>query len=501
MPTSNAFAESRMDVLTEQRKFIQCEAKWAAAKGGVGSGKTVAACVWLFQRMIDYPHAKHVVCGANFGQLTRGFWPSFCEFLEVKLDWHDGVEFDYKLSPSPSIEFTQTGAKLISISAEQRDSIRSLEAQTIYAEEPSTWLPHGAEFFSLLVTRFRASQLTRKLYPGMPLQGRLTFNPDAIGSWLYKLMLQWEKKGWPLFTFNTRDNVLLEGLAEYIEQLETNLPEEKHASEIEGEWRSRVVGAIYRSFNESIHCAPPPEHLPPMRLDPHRSICLSFDFGSIVNASVLAQVHEQYFLPKPYAPTIDGQGMIVVPKRANEQWQEILFYFLDEVFLQDAGIMDVIDLWIAKLRAYGLRRGHTIWLYGDASGNQTSQQISKANEARTNWELVQEGFHNAGFNVVDRPDGANPRIAHRYATFNVRLKNLEGHGVLIDPHKCPNFVEDLRLCKYKECGDGSPDKSDPLRTHSTDAAGYFLHTERPALIPALFRSQPIRLRGGSLFAT
>jgi len=70
---------------------------------------------------------------------------------------------------------------------------------------------------------------------------------------------------------------------------------------------------------------------------------------------------------------------------------------------------------------------------------------------------------------------------------NAVLKNLSGeHRLLIDP-KCKHLIRDLEQVRWKADPYGNSlaelDKSDPMRTHVSDALGYLIAREFPMRQP------------------
>ncbi len=228
----------RVQLLKKQNEFRKLRTKWAAARGGVGSGKTTGATWWLFERIETYPKASHFVVGADYEQLRRGFFQTLLGIFEEVMEWQAGTDFRYRETPSPMITIIKSGARIRSLSAEQAERIRSVEMQTLYCEEPPTWKNgEGEGIYRVLTGRLRHSQRSGRLYPDMQPQGRMTFNPTLVGSWLYSLIEElWTKEGWPCLQFSLRDNVLLQGKDEYVRQLEALYPVERWPVEIDGEW-------------------------------------------------------------------------------------------------------------------------------------------------------------------------------------------------------------------------------------------------------------------------
>lgn len=465
-------------LLRKQREFKEAKQKWAGARGGVGSGKTIGAAWWLLERLEEYPKASAFVIGADYEQLRRGFFQSLIGLLENVLGWEAGVDFSYRETPSPMLSLKHNGARLRAMSAEQAERIRSVEIQTLYCEEPQTW-QNGEGVYRVLVGRLRHSQRSATAYDGMQPQGRMTFNPPAVGTWLYKLIEeQWPLEKFPCWRFSLRDNVLLPGYQEYIRQLENAYPPDVWPVEIDGHWAS-VGGDVYRYFDAKVHCKPP-EGMPALALDPSKPILWTLDFNFAWMSSLISQAHVQNKVqsgmeikpglpPKPtYSYAVPG-------------WQARLFYVLHELFLRDCGSPDVVEAFISS--PYGeVAKKQGVYLYGDASGSNRSQTQSAQEAALSNWEIIIQRLRKERIPVTIRIPFANPSVVNRIIAVNAQFRSGEGAGIVIDRDQCPNLVDDFYGVKFKP-GTNEIDKSDKSdegikRTHLSDALGYMVYIER-----------------------
>ena len=89
--------------------------------------------------------------------------------------------------------------------------------------------------------------------------------------------------------------------------------------------------------------------------------------------------------------------------------------------------------------------------------------------------------------------GSNPAVRDRVNCVNAKLLNQAGQmRVIIDP-KCKQLIQDLERVHWKADTHGNPlneiDKSDPARTHVSDALGYMLAREFSMNRPGGFRPE------------
>jgi len=80
-----------------------------------------------------------------------------------------------------------------------------------------------------------------------------------------------------------------------------------------------------------------------------------------------------------------------------------------------------------------------------------------------------------------RQNKANPLVRDRVNTMNNMLKSVSGsRNILIHP-KCKELIQDLRQVRWRRDAAGNPtselDKSDPQRTHVSDALSYLVAQE------------------------
>ena len=461
------------EVLPNQADAIETDARFSAMYGGVGSGKTFAAQWKMWRRLRKYPRAGHYVVGADFEQLRGGYFLDFRELLEELLRWREGRDYRYRETPRPTIILNDTGARLRALSSELAERIRSTRIHSLHGEEPQTW-HHGHDVWLTLVGRMRHSVLTAKLYPKMQFQAWLTFNPGGkpgapVGSWLHEMVTRaWPKLGYPSWRFSLRDNYMLHGLDQTIENLEQQYPPHLWPVEIDGNFPTQG-GQVYRAYDRKLH-ATPLDGLPPLAFDPALPLCWSLDFNVALMCSVMFQIRHQQRVIVGHK---DDAGKTPIMERAVKAAQEKLFYFLGELRIPDASMYEVVPKFIAWFRSLGDVAANTeVHLYGDSTGGNRGQQTNE-----TNWDIAVQLLRAAGIKVV-KMVRKNPLEWDRVNAFNAQLVSGDGVGVYIDHDRCPYFVRDLQGVGYKEGTNDIDKRRDPLLTHLSDAGGYPIYQER-----------------------
>ena len=121
-----------------------------------------------------------------------------------------------------------------------------------------------------------------------------------------------------------------------------------------------------------------------------------------------------------------------------------------------------------------------VYVYGDATGEQRRTSAS-----RTDWQIIKKFFgqYPDRYRASFRVPSSNPPVKDRINCVNALLRNHAGQCRLsIDPG-CKQLIKDFEQVSWKADPHGNPladlDKSDPMRTHVSDAAGYLIEREFP----------------------
>jgi hypothetical protein len=117
-----------------------------------------------------------------------------------------------------------------------------------------------------------------------------------------------------------------------------------------------------------------------------------------------------------------------------------------------------------------------IYLYGDTTGNGR-----KTSASRTDWQIVQEFFSGHSCQITRRVPSSNPPVKDRVNCVNAMLCNQAGERRLLINPGCKELILDLERVHWRNDGNGNSlveiDKSDPMRTHVSDALGYMIARE------------------------
>lgn len=475
--------EIDVPVLESQAEQIECTDMFAAARGGNRAGKSIGFAYWLeFQRLQEYPLAVHAVAGVDYDNLRRGFFPLMCGVLD-SLGWEEGTDFRYIASGAPRIflPFLHPRAKLHSISVKLIERLKGTSIQTLLLEEPQTWGTKemsGKRLYEILITRLSHSQITRKLYPDLEPQLRMSFNPPSEGSWLHQLIEeQWKKSGFKCWRMSVRDNALLLDVDPlYVQRLETNMDPRRHAAEIDGHW-AVGGGGVYYAFDAKVHGAPPPGIPAVDAVDYATPLCWTHDFNVAMMCSLIGQKWEQPKTLVQVNPEDPVTYTVPVPT-----WQQKILRVLDEFALEDSSSPQVLEAflkskWLRIALDIQEQTGIGVELYGDPSGGTRSQTSDARGADRTNILTLANGLRAAGVKVKMCVARAHPPVKSRVNEVNAQFITKAGPGCTIDIERCPVFVADLRELNWASNGFDLAKIAGKIGDAS-DAYGYWACQER-----------------------
>ncbi|MBV9406674.1 MAG: terminase family protein [Acidobacteriaceae bacterium] len=247
---------------------------------------------------------------------------------------------------------------------------------------------------------------------------------------------------WAAFQFTTAEggNVTPDELVSASRELD----ERCFRQEFEARFDNLARGLAYYAFDRN-------ENVQPVSYQPGEPLIWSLDFNVDPMCSIVAQRY--------------GASL----------------YVLDEIVLPDANTPAACAALLERIARF--RTGREILrihVYGDASGNQR-----RTSAVATDWALIREFFANRSgqFTVAFRAPAANPVVRDRINCVNALLCSASGdRRLFIDP-RCRELIRDLEQVRWQSGPDGQSlselDKTDRLRTHLSDALGYYISQGLP----------------------
>jgi hypothetical protein len=171
-----------------------------------------------------------------------------------------------------------------------------------------------------------------------------------------------------------------------------------------------------------------------------------------------------------------------------------MVYVLDELVLPDSNTLAACEEFLERT-SHWVRTSHLpiqLNIFGDATGDSRRSSAS-----RTDWQIVREFFnrHRDRYTASFQVESSNPPVRDRINCVNAMLRNQIGvRRLIVDPH-CKQLMQDFERVHWKTDAHGNPlgeiDKSDPARTHVSDALGYMIAKEFGMYPQYGFRSERI----------
>jgi len=272
-------------------------------------------------------------------------------------------------------------------------------------------------------------------------QGRALFIGTPRGyNHFYELYQRAEgKPDWATFQFTTEQggNVSPQELVSATHELD----ERTYKQEFQASFENLTAGRVYYAFDRD-------KNVGSQRYNPNLPFFWSLDFNINPMCSVIGQR--------------DGDEV----------------HILDEVVLSDSNTESACQAFLEKSASL---RPHSFYapqlhIYGDATGNSR-----KTSASRTDWQIVENFLQHQFFQTSRKVPSSNPPIKDRVNCVNAMLRNQAGECRLhIDP-RCKQLIQDLERVHWKCDVNGNTltdiDKSDPARSHVSDALGYMIATD------------------------
>jgi hypothetical protein len=440
-PQSSVFlAESRFRVLAAGRRF----------------GKTFLACTELVRAACGpgrvawyvaptYKQAKRIAW-KPLKQLTRRFWASQPNETDLRIE-------------------LITGGTIALRGADNYDSLRGEGLDFVVLDEFASM---ALEAWTEVLRPALSDRLGQALFIGTP-KGRNHF---------YELFQAAPKQeGWAAFHYTTEQGGIVP--LEELEAARRELDERTYRQEYQASFESSGVGIAYYAFDRT-------HNVRPLRYDPKLPLFWSLDFNmnplcSVVGQEVNGRVYILDELVLPDSHTLAACEEFL---SRTEKW------IIAPGPLELSEHEDMDDSFEEILRQYQPALLE-VYVYGDATGEQRRTSAS-----RTDWQIARDFFgrYPDRFKVQFRVPRSNPPVKDRINCVNALLRNHAGqHRLLIDP-KCKGLIKDFEQVSWKVDPHGNQladlDKSDPMRTHLSDAAGYFLARQFPMRAPRGERGGP-----------
>jgi PBSX family phage terminase large subunit len=422
--------------LPAQRAFHgELTARFKGYSGPIGSGKSHALAYEAILLSRLNPGLLGLVGAPTYRMLEDSTQRTFFDVLAV-----EGIDYAYH-KQDHRLRFTANGSEIIFRTMENPDRLRGPNLAW-FALDELTYAREDA--WTRLLGRLR-HPLARRLC------GCAVWTPKGF-DWVHRRFLEQRSPDYCLIQATPRENTHLP--ANFYDRLKDSYASLFYRQEVLGEYLDIFGGNTYYAFSE--------KNVEALTYDPTLSLCWALDFNVDPMCSVICQIEEWKRTPWATAPYETRKTLRV----------------LDEIVLPNSNTVEAAEEFIARMKKLTRGAGKSlVAIYGDASGNSRSSRST-----RTDYELIRDVFRKyPDINIQLRQNRANPLVRDRVNTINNALCSAsEEHSVLIDP-KCRELIKDLRQVRWKRDTAGNPtaelDKSDPQRTHVSDALSYLVASE------------------------
>lgn len=437
-------ATAVIELSVPQSEFIMCEYPFPLFVAGFGSGKSTALCIAILRDLRFYNGRHPIKIGCycpTYDLLKLITIPYLAAYLS-----QSGI--NYTLNKSDYIFYLDTGDQIIMRSMANPDRIVGYQTFRAHIDEIDTLSEDNAEYaWNKIIARNRQKiyeydddgkiveyfdeedGCTKKKVISNKVSGYTT--PEGY-KFCYK---RWardikdsESKGYKMIRASTYSNKHLH--PDYIKNLIATYPSQLIEAYIEGFFVNLTSGSVYPSFKTRDTTTGEDFNHTDEEIKPGEALECGMDFN-VRNMSVCVGVVR------------NGQPRI-----------------LDEI----DGSLDTRTACEALREKFP---NHTITIFPDASGNNTSSK----SWSESDMTIIRE----FGFKI--KKNRKNPFIKDRIISLQAQIQSGDGERKLkVNTHKCPNVTECLLQQVYGK--DGMPDKKSG-KDHFNDCVGYWIFQKWP----------------------
>ena len=259
---------------------------------------------------------------------------------------------------------------------------------------------------------------------------------------------------WATFQYTTEQGG--NATKEELEGATHELDERTYRQEFQASFENLTAGLAYYAFD-------PGGNVRPVEYDPRLPLFWALDFNFNPMCSVIGQ----------------RQGERV--------------FILDELVLPDSHTGAACEQFLERTSRF-VSHSHLpvrLDIYGDATGDSRRSSAS-----RTDWQIVGEflNHHRDLYKPAYHVGPSNPAVRDRVNCMNAKLLNQAGERRLAVDPRCKQLLKDFERVHWKTDPSGNTlndiDKSDPARTHVSDALGYMIAKEF-AMYPQVDYTKPL----------
>jgi hypothetical protein len=403
----------------QSRVFI-CDRRFRVLAAGRRFGKTYLACTELCRAAFSAGRIAWYVA-PTYKQAKRIAWKPLKEL--TRPFWASAPnETDLRIE-------LITGGTIALRGADNYDNLRGEGLDFVALDEFASMAP---EAWIEVLRPALSDRLGGALFIGTPKGHNHFYDLFQAGR---------EQDGWATFQYTTEQGGLV--LPGELEAARRELDERTYQQEYQASFENLATGRVYYAFDRAhnvqslIHSA-------------RSSLFWALDFNVNPMCSVVGQ-------------TVNGVVGI-----------------LDELILPDSNTLAACEEFMERTQKWCSGLPLTVYVYGDATGEHRNSSAS-----RTDWQIVRNFFGRYAdrYQVTFRVPSTNPPVKDRINCVNAMLRNQAGRQRLYIDSRCKELIKDFEQVCWKTDPNGNSlaevDKSNPMRTHASDALGYYIAREFP----------------------
>jgi len=402
-----------------QLRFHNSPSRFRGFSGPVGSGKSRGLCHEALRLAYRNPGCWGLIGAPTYPMLRDATRAAMLEILEDN-------EIPYHFNRNENSIYVEEPESMILFRAlDHFERLRGTNLAWFGIDEltyckPEAWLR--------LEARLRDPK-------ACDLRGFAVWTPKGF-DWVYSRFIGPDKRsGYEAILAAPGENIALP--PEFYESLRQSYDERFYKQEALGEYLNVFAGQAYYAFDRTTH----------VRWVPHKAsypLWWALDFNVNPMCSVIGQ-------------TING-----------------VLYILDELVLPNSNTLAACEEFLDRTK--GLAGNPlNVYVYGDASGGGRDSAAS-----RTDWQIVREFFgrYPDRFSASFRVPSVNGLVKDRVNCVNAMLTNYAGEHRIYLHTACKELAKDFEQLAWKMDPNGNSisdlDKSDPMRSHLSDALGYYV---------------------------
>lgn len=418
----------RLQMTEPQARFFQLDAKFPAFIGGFGAGKTETMANCALRDALESSDALIALYEPTYDLVRLILAPR----MEEKLS---DMGIRYKYNKQENIIYTSSPncGDFVLRTLENPARIVGYESYRAHVDEIDTLKKALAESaWQKIIARNR--QKPKGI--DRPFNRVSAYSTPEGFRFAHSRWGRDPKPGYVMVQAPTRSNPFLP--EDYIDALRESYPPQLIEAYLEGRFTNLNSGSVYPNFDRRLNHTGEVER----KGEP---LHIGMDFN-VLNMTATVNV-------------IRGDQPITVGELTQ---------------VRDTPTMAVM------LRERFKDKGHSVTIYPDASGQNTSSK----NASESDLSILKQ----AGFTV--RVDSRNPAVRDRVNAMNAMLLNDKGERRWkINTDRCPTLTEALEQQAYDK--NGEPDKSTG-HDHAVDAQGYFI-VHRYPITRRMSVSTPLRM--------